>query len=102
MPKLNWEIILSNLAEAREQIEEIKKLAKEGKKPSGIELQIKLEHVYHHLNFAWNIRHKSSFNYSKLSNEEFNEWSKFPTEIKEKNLPKEFSDKIDRLRNDPF
>jgi hypothetical protein len=31
MPKLNWEIILSNLAEAREQIEEIEKRAKDKK-----------------------------------------------------------------------
>ena len=92
MPKLNWEIILSNLAEAREQIEEIEKRASDETKPSEIELQIWLEHVYHHLNFAWNIRHKTSFNYSKLSDEEFNEWSKFPTEIKEQKIPKEFSD----------
>ena len=92
MPKLNWEIILSNLAEAREQIEEIEKRASDETKPSEIELQIWLEHVYHHLNFDWNIRHKTSFNYSKLSDEEFNEWSKFPTEIKEQKIPKEFSD----------
>ena len=102
MPKLNWEIILSNLAEAREQIEEIEARAKNENKPSEIEFQIWLEHVYHHLNFAWHIRHKSSLNYSKLTNEEFNEWSKFPAEIKEKNIPKEFNDKIKRLKNDPF
>lgn len=93
MPKLNWEIILSNLAEAREQIEEIEKRAKAKRKPSEIELQIWLEHAYHHLNFAWNIRHKTSLNYSKLSDDEFNEWSKFPKEIEESkiesNLPLE-------------
>lgn len=102
MPKLNWGIILSNLAEAREQIEEIEKRAKDEKKPSEIELQIWLEHVYHHLNFAWNIRHKTTLNYSTLSDEEFNEWSKFPAEMKEKNISKEMSDKIKNLKNARF
>lgn len=89
MPKLNWEIILSNLVEAREQIEEIEAKANGKMKPSEIELQIWIEHVYHHLNFAWNIRHKTTENYSKLSNSEFNEWSKFPKDIEEGNLPEE-------------
>jgi hypothetical protein len=86
MPKLNWKIILSNLAEAREQIEQIEERASNRKKPSEIELQIMLEHAYHHLNFAWNIRHISSENYSNLSHDEFNEWSKFPKEIEEAKL----------------
>ena len=86
MPKLNWEIILSNLAEAREQIEQIEERAKNRKKPAEVELQIMLEHVYHHLNFAWNIRHKTSFNYSTLSDEEFNKWSKYPQEITESEI----------------
>lgn len=81
MPKLNWEIILSNIKEAREQLEEIENLIAQNKTMSEIELQIQLEHAYHHLNFAWNIRCKSSKNYAKLSDDEFNEWSKFPKEI---------------------
>ena len=81
MPKLNWKIILSNLAEAREQIEQIEEQANNGNKPSEIELQIMLEHVYHHLNFAWNIRHTSTENYSNLTDDEFNEWSQFPKEM---------------------
>jgi hypothetical protein len=81
MPKLNWGIILYNIAEAREQLEQIEELVKGGKKPREVELQIMLEHAYHHLNFAWNIRHVSTKRYSKLSDDEFNEWSKFPKEI---------------------
>lgn len=81
MPKLNWEIILSNIKEAREQLEEIENLIAQNETISEIELQIKLEHAYHHLNFAWNIRRKSSKKYAKLSDKEFNEWSKFPKEI---------------------
>lgn len=83
MPKLNWEIILHNIAEAREQLEQIEGLTGKGKKITEGELQIMLEHAYHHLNFAWNIRHVSTKRYSQLSNDEFNEWSKFPKQIKE-------------------
>lgn len=80
MPKLNWEIILSNINDAREQLEEIEKLIEE-KKLSEVAFQIKLEHAFHHLNFAWNIRHLPSKSYRKMSDEDFNEWSKFPEEI---------------------
>lgn len=83
MPKLNWEIILSNLAEAHEQIEQIEELAKSKKKPCEIEFQIMMIHAYHHLNFAWNIRHASTKNYAKLTEVDFNKWGKYPTDIEE-------------------
>ena len=83
MPRLNWKIILYNIAEAREQLEQIEMRAKNGKKPAEGKLQVMLEHAYHHLNFAWNIRHVPTKRYSKLSDAEFNRWSKFPKEIEE-------------------
>jgi hypothetical protein len=83
MPRLNWKIILYNIAEAREELERIEALAKSGKKPAEGELQLMLEHAYHHLNFAWNVRRVSSKRYAHLSDEEFNQWSKFPKEIEE-------------------
>jgi hypothetical protein len=89
MTRLNWKIILSNIAEAREQLEEIEARVKNEKKPDEIELQILLEHAYHHLNFAWNIRHIPTKRYSKLSDGEFNQWSKIPKEIEEYKLEKE-------------
>jgi hypothetical protein len=81
MPRLNRKIILSNIKEAREELEKIEKLL-EDKKLSEIDLQIRLEHSYHHLNFAWNIRHSPTKNYANLSDEDFNRWSGFPKEIK--------------------
>lgn len=83
MPRLNWTTILYNITEAREQLEQIEAKAKSEKKPSEGELQVMLEHAYHHLNFAWNIRHVSTKEYSKLSDDKFNEWSKFPKELEE-------------------
>lgn len=89
MPKLNWEIILYNLAEAREEIERIETRAAEKKRPSEIELQIWLEHAYHHLNFAWNVRHEKSERYANLTDEDFNNWSKFPAEMDEAKIEQE-------------
>jgi hypothetical protein len=81
MPKLNWRITLSNITEAREQLEEIEQRVKNGKAPHEGEFQVMLEHAYH-LNFAWNIRHVPTKRYASLTDEEFNQWSKFPKEIK--------------------
>jgi hypothetical protein len=88
MAKLNWKIILPNIAEAREQLEQIEARAKSGKKPAEGELQVMLEHAYHHLNFAWNVRHVITKRYAKLSDAEFNRWSKFPKEIEEWKIEK--------------
>lgn len=86
MPKLNWEIIGSNVTEAREQLEAIEKQIKEGDLPHEESLQVMLEHALHHLAFAWNIRHKSTKQYSELSDVDFNEWSKFPEDLEPFNL----------------
>ena len=80
MSKLNSKNIFYNIKEAREQLEEIEKLLEENN-ISEIDFQIKLEHAYHHLNFAWNVRKLSEKNYQKMSDADFNEWSKFPEEI---------------------
>jgi hypothetical protein len=80
--RLNWRIISYNLAEARKQIEQIEARTKNGKKPSEGELQVMLGHAYHHLNFAWNIRHEKTESYRHLTDEDFNRWSKFPKEMK--------------------
>ena len=76
--RLNWKIISYDLAEAREQLEEIEARINSGKKPSEVEFQIMLEHAYHHLNFAWNVRHQSTREYRHLSDADFNRWSEFP------------------------
>jgi|GEM_PF-657496 len=87
MPKLNWKIILYDITEAREQLEEIEAQIKEGKKISEGSFQVMLQHTYHHLNFAWNVRHVSTKKYANLSDKNFNKWSKFPKEIKPSKIP---------------
>lgn len=82
MPKLNWEIILYNLKDVREQIDEIITLAEAGDLDK-INFQVKMEHAYHHLNSAWNIRHLGTKRYAKCAKKDFNEWSKYPRDLEE-------------------
>ena len=71
MNRMNWKIIGSNIQEAREQLEEIERLISSKKYPSEGELQVMVEHAYHHLNFAWNTRRVATKQYKRLSDEEF-------------------------------
>lgn len=83
--RLNWQIIASNLREAREQLEEIERLIEKKKYPHEVELQLFIEHAYHHLNSSWNIRRTKTKDYANLSDEDFNRWGQFPKDIE---LPK--------------
>lgn len=82
MPKLNSEIILYNLRDVREQIDEIIRLA-ETEDLDKINFQVKMEHAYHHLNCAWNVRQIGTKRYAKCTKKDFNEWSKFPRDLDE-------------------
>jgi hypothetical protein len=77
MKELNWQIILSNIKEAREELEQLEKTS-ESEEPEQIELEISLRHAYHHLNFAWNTKNIPSENYANLTDSEFREWGRFP------------------------
>lgn len=82
MPKLNLEFILYNLRDAGGQIDEIIKLAEAGDLDE-TDFRIKMEHAYHHLNFAWNIRRMGSKRASNCVRQDFNEWSKYPRDLDE-------------------
>jgi hypothetical protein len=81
MNRMNWKIIESNIQEAREQLVQIELLISSKKYPSEGELQVMVEHAYHHLNFAWNTRRIATKQYRRLSDEEFNRWGKYPSDI---------------------
>jgi hypothetical protein len=72
------EIILQNISEAREQLEAIEKSLLDPDYDE-CELKIGLEHAYHHLNYAWNIRNESDATLGRDSDEDFAKWSKYPT-----------------------
>ncbi len=79
-PRHNWEIVASNLAEAREEIVCLERLIAE-RRISAEEFEIGLRHAFHHLNFAWNIRHLPTKRYANLTHEEFETWGRHPEEM---------------------
>ena len=80
--RLNRQIIGSNLAEAIEELQRLHDLASSGKL-NETEFQVGICHAYHHLNFAWNIRHVPTSQYSALTKRQFNRWGTYPAGIEE-------------------
>ena len=75
---MNHKIILSNLQEAREELDKLEAKLNSSDKPDAVEFELSLRHAYHHLNFAWNIRNVETEKYKNLTDTDFREWSKFP------------------------
>jgi hypothetical protein len=73
----NKEVILSNIVEAREELEKIEKELLE-KSYDEAEFKIALGHAYHHLNYAWNVRKASEKELVEHSDVDFKKWSKYP------------------------
>lgn len=83
MLNLNYNVIASNIAEAREELERIEAQIKSDDKPDEGELTVAFGHAYHHLNMAWNARYVMEEKYRNLTDADFNSWSKFPSDILE-------------------
>ena len=81
MSRLNRKIILSNISEAREELERIEARVGKGGELSEGELEVMLMHAYHHLNFAWNARRAPMKKYRDMSDADFNAWGQFPTDL---------------------
>jgi len=78
--RLNRKIIESNIGEAAQELQRLRDLASKGKLNEA-QLQVGLCHAYHHLNFAWNIRHVTTRQYRSLTQRQFERWGKYPSEI---------------------
>jgi len=75
---MNYTIILSNILEARDEIDNLISKINSSDKPDELEFELSLRHAYHHLNFAWNIRNITKQEYSNLSDSDFKNWGAFP------------------------
>ena len=78
--QLNFENISWNLSEAIEALETLRDRASSGELNEG-DLQVRLCHAYHHLNFAWNIRHVPTSKCAKPTKSQFTRWGKYPSKI---------------------
>ena len=79
--RMNWSVILSNVREAREQLEQLEQDIKAGHDRSEGQLGVALEHAYHHLNTAWRARRVTTKQYANQTDAMFNRWGQFPTDF---------------------
>jgi hypothetical protein len=78
----NRVVIRRNLAGAIEQLQKLERRAANATL-TAVEPQIGLRHAYHHLSFSWSIRRISTSEYSRLTQEQFDLWGRYPVEIDE-------------------
>ena len=77
---MNFTIVSSNIEEALEELQKIRDKVN-SKNMDEAELKIQLQHVYHHLNVAWNIRDVETERYRNITHEEFENWGEYPNEF---------------------
>ena len=78
MAMKNQYLISQNLQEAKDQIEQILNDLAANPGYSEEMFKVCLEHVYHHLNFSWNIRNLDESRVELCAEDDFREWSKYP------------------------
>ncbi len=100
MKAYNWDLMLSEMREARGSLDDIIEMIKargdDAKAEEALgrryimlspndrerhlrrKLEIDLRHAYHHMNFAWHIRRIDPQKYIHLSDRNFKRWGKFP------------------------
>lgn len=74
---LNLRHIISNIDEAMEQLQKIKKACKTGDYDPG-EFLVEMQHALYHLNFAFNSRFYSDEELESLSQEEWEKLKQSP------------------------
>jgi hypothetical protein len=77
---VNRELVLHHLAEAHEALSQMLKEARQDPEWGSGELIVELQHLYHHINTAWNARDSTNA-VGEASEVEFREWSAFPTDL---------------------
>jgi len=77
---MNKHHIQFQLSEAMEQLQETLSSFK-NKEISEVQLQLDMEHLYHHLNTAWNARNATVQETNECSENNFAKWRTFPDDI---------------------
>ena len=74
MAELIWENIAYDLEDALEELKRLTKIISSSNRPDEVEFQIAMQHIYHHLNFAWNTGYEAIQNYADMRKEKFVQW----------------------------
>jgi hypothetical protein len=78
---MNKKYILYNLKEAKEQLDEVLLELENNSEYDFGEFSVDIQHLYHHVNTAWNSKYSTKQESSECSEEHFNQWRKFPNDI---------------------
>ena len=78
---MNKNLVVFHLSEAREQLQSmLEEITKDPEYDYG-EYVVEMQHLYHHLNTAWNARDASDAEAEPISDELFNRRGDFPQDL---------------------
>ena len=79
---MNVKYIRYNMEEALDEIENIMNQLKRGDGYSHAEFSSSIQHLYHHINIAWNSRETTWEETEQASEEQLRKWGEYPDDIK--------------------
>ena len=80
---MNRKLVARQVAEAREQLQDLEARLSGGGRLGEGEFAVLLGHAYHHLNFAWNCRSITLKDYHSLTEAQFRKWGLVPRQVAE-------------------
>jgi hypothetical protein len=80
---MNTDFLLFNLREAQEEIETTIRDLETDSDYGEPELSVAMMHLYHHVNTAWNARNSNPEESKNCTDEDFNRWGHYPTDLDE-------------------
>jgi hypothetical protein len=80
---MNKKAILFSLVEAKEELDRTIKELETDSEFGEPELSVAMIHLFHHVNTAWNARHPIPEEWKICSDEDFNRWGRYPTDLEE-------------------
>ena len=78
---MNKPYITFHLSEASEALDKLLKDMGSDPEYEYGDYRVDMEHLYHHINSAWNAREASEKAASDCSEEDFRRWRQFPTDL---------------------
>jgi hypothetical protein len=78
---MNTQWILFHLREAQEELTRTIKELESAAPEDDVEFRIAMEHLYNHVNTAWNSRYVTDEQAAQCSDEDFYKWRDFPSDI---------------------
>ena len=78
---MNRDNVLFHLQEAAEELNRTVAEFEQNPQFSEPELLVAMQHLYHHLNTAWNSRAVDAGRLERATDQDFNRWSAYPADL---------------------